>query len=95
MFLLLLRSLKLSLLALLLAIGSVQAALTPVVVGDEPSLEFTSHAEIFVDASGALDAPAVAALGNQFHPVTPDDLKRRYDSRVFWLRATLQNASAD
>jgi signal transduction histidine kinase/CheY-like chemotaxis protein len=84
-----------SLLALLLASSLAQAATTPLVVGNERSLEFTSHAEIFVDESGALDAPAVAALGNQFHPVTPDDLKRRYDSRVFWLRATLQNASAD
>ena len=95
MLLPLLRSLKLLLLALLLASSLAQAATTPLVVGNEPSLEFTSHAEIFVDASGALDSPAVAALGNQFHPVTPDDLKRRYDSRVFWLRATLQNASAD
>jgi len=87
----------------LLTSGLVQASTnTPTIVataaieiGNEPSQAFTSQAEIFVDESGVLDAQAVAALGHQFRPVTPTDLKRRYDSRVFWLRATLHNASAE
>ena len=70
-------------------------AATAIEIGNEPSQAFTSQAEIFVDESGTLDAQTVAALGNQFRPVTSADLKRHYDSRVFWLRATLHNASAD
>lgn len=88
---------------LLLSSGLVQAstdiptivATTAIEIGNEQSQEFTSHAEIFVDASGALDAQAVDALTNQFRPVTSADLKRHYDSQVFWLRATLRNASAE
>jgi signal transduction histidine kinase/ActR/RegA family two-component response regulator len=82
-------------LGLLLVSGLAQASTSAIEIDKEPSLEFASHAEIFVDESGALEASAVAAQGSQFRPVTPDDLKRRYDSRVFWLRATLHNASAD
>ncbi len=47
--------------ALLLASGPALAA-TAIEIGSEPSLEFTSHAEIFVDESGVLDEQAVAAL---------------------------------
>ncbi len=81
--------------ALLLAIGTSQSATLPIDVSYEPSLELSGLAEIFVDESGVLDAQAVAALTHQFRAVTPNDLKRRYDSRVFWLRATLHNASGE
>jgi two-component system, sensor histidine kinase LadS len=82
-------------LALLLACAHAVAATAPIVIDNAPSQEFTSHAEIFIDASGTLDAQAVVALTSQFRPVTSADLKRDYDSRVFWLRATLHNASAE
>jgi signal transduction histidine kinase/CheY-like chemotaxis protein len=82
-------------LALFLVCGHAVAVTAPIVINNEPSQAFTSHAEIFVDESGVLDAHAVAALTNEFRPVTSADLKRRYDSRVFWMRATLRNASAE
>ena len=89
------RSMGSSIIALLLAVGVVHAAIAPLEVGAEPSQEFTRYAEIFVDASGTLDAPAVAALTHEFRPVVETDLNRRYDDRVFWLRATLHNANVD
>jgi signal transduction histidine kinase/CheY-like chemotaxis protein len=89
----LLRALARLALSLLLATGLVQTAQGEIVVGSAPSQDFTLHAEILRDDSGALDVDAVAKLSSGFHPAGPGDLQRHYDMHPYWLRATLRNGS--
>jgi signal transduction histidine kinase/DNA-binding response OmpR family regulator len=80
---------------LLLMAAPVQAGTAAIDIGNASSQEFSSHAEIFIDESGALDVQAVAAMTDAFRKVAPADLNRRYDGRTFWLRATVHNTSAE
>lgn len=82
-------------LALLLATGLAQAANGPILIGNEPSQDFTSHAEILPGASDSLVVQAVAKLSASFNPIGPAELQRRYDTRPYWLRAALRNANAN
>ena len=77
-----------------LCLASAQAAVPPIAVGTEPSLDFTANAEILIDASGTLGPDEVAAGSAAFRPVVPADLKTSFDRRVFWLRASLHNRNA-
>jgi len=75
----------------LLVGGVAHAASAMIVLDTAPSQDFSANAEVLIEDTGALSAVDVAALDDRFRPVQGADLHRRYDARVFWLRATLHN----
>lgn len=56
-------------------------------------VHLTPSAQIYIDESAHQSVAQVAALQSSFRPVVSKDMVRRYDSRVYWLRASLHNAT--
>lgn len=82
-------------LLLALAAACAQAADEPIRLQPTPRQAFSEDARILVDDSGQLGPAEVSARSGAFRPVRPSDLERHYDSRAFWLRATVHNPGTE